>query len=278
MNRNAEGDHPCLQRSAWPVGSAALIGGLLAMCPAPAMAAKFAMKLNAGAEQTARMDGGVAAVDDAKAGSVVRLIQSEGDFKKRGSIGILVMNQADKPFTFGPENITAKLSDGTPVTIITYEQLVKEEKHRQTWAAIGAGLAAAGRSMNAANAGNYSSYGTYNSTTYGSYGATPFSAMSSGTVSMSGYDYGRAQAAQSIANAQNDEEFSRLAERNAANMRALKAYMRTTTVDPRQMFGGSVTFELPKTARDASGDVPVTFIVTINGEEHRFDALVKRQR
>jgi hypothetical protein len=68
-----------------------------------------------------------------------------------------------------------------------------------------------------------------------------------------------------------------MAEQNAASMEALKAYMRTTTVDPQQMFGGSVTFELPKEARDSKTDVPVTFVVTINGEEHRFDTLLKRR-
>jgi hypothetical protein len=43
------------------------------------------------------------------------------------------------------------------------------------------------------------------------------------------------------------------------------------------MFGGSVTFELPKEARDSKTDVPVTFVVTINGEEHKFDAVLKRR-
>ena len=38
------------------------------------------------------------------------------------------MNYGDKPFNFGPENVTGKLADGTPFTIITYERLVHEEK------------------------------------------------------------------------------------------------------------------------------------------------------
>jgi hypothetical protein len=60
-------------------------------------------------------------------------------------------------------------------------------------------------------------------------------------------------------------------------MRALKTYMRTTTVDPQQMFGGSVTFELPKAARGSKTDLPITFVVTINGEEHKFDAVLRRR-
>jgi hypothetical protein len=223
------------------------------------------------------MQSGVAAVDDSAANSSVRLIQAEGDIKKRSSIELLVMNHGDKPFNFGPENVTAKLADGTPVAIITYEQLAHEEKRRETWRAIAVGLAAAGNSMSATNSGYYSGTATYSGSTYGSFGSTPYSANTFGTATYSGYNAGQAQLAQSVANAQNQANFANMAEQNAANMQALKAYMRTTTVDPQQMFGGAVTFELPKQARDSKSDVPVTFVVTINGEEHKFDALLKRR-
>jgi hypothetical protein len=43
------------------------------------------------------------------------------------------------------------------------------------------------------------------------------------------------------------------------------------------MFGGTVMFELPKSVHKMGGDVPMSFIVTINGEEHRFDAMLKRR-
>jgi hypothetical protein len=235
------------------------------------------MQLNAGTQQTARMESGVAAVDDTMPGSSVRLVQTDDDLKKRASVGVIVMNHGDKPFNFGPENVTAKLGDGTPVAIITYEQLVKEERRRQTWAAVAAGLAAAGNSMSASNSGYYSGYGTYHGSTYGTFGSTPYSSTTTGTVMVSGYDQGRARAAQSIANAQNQATFARMTDQNTANMKALKAYMRTTTVDPQQIFGGSVIFELPKAARAAKTDVPIIFVVTVNGEEHRFDALLKRR-
>src|SRR3954466_14400751 len=174
----------------------------VALCSSSATASKFAMQLTPGAQQTGRMESGVAAVDDTTAGSSVRLVQAEGDLKKRGSVGVVVMNHGEKPFNFGPENVTAKLADGTPVSVITYEQLVHEEKRRQTWAAVAAGLAAAGNSMSASSSGYYSGYGTYHGSTYGSFGSTPFNSSTTGTVTVSGYDYGRAQAAQSLANAE----------------------------------------------------------------------------
>jgi hypothetical protein len=249
----------------------------LALVSTPAIASKFTMQLKPGPQQAARMQSGVAAVDDSTQGSSVRLIQAEGSLKKRGSIELLVMNQGDQPFNFGPENVTATLADGTSVGIITYEQLVHEEKRRETWAAIAAGLSAFGNSMAASSSGYYSGTAHYSGSTFGTFGSTPYSASTFGTATVSGYDYGRAQQAQAIANAENQATFDRMAEQNAARMGALKAYMRTTTVDPQQMFGGTIMFELPKSARGSKTDVPLTFIVTINGEQHRFDAILKRQ-
>jgi hypothetical protein len=243
----------------------------------PAAAAKFTMQLNAAAGQTSRMQSGVAAVDDSTSSSSVRVIQAEGDISKRGAIQVLVMNQGSTGFTFGPENITATMADGTTVPIITYEQLVREEKRRETWAAIAAGLSAAGRSMSAANSGYYSGTATYSSNTFGTFGSTPYSGTTFGTATISGYNAGTAQAAQSAANIENQQMFAQMAENNASRMGALKAYMRTTTVDPQQMFGGTVQFELPKQARSSKEDVPITFVVTINGEQHRFDAVFKRR-
>ena len=255
-----------------------VFGGVaLVLIATPAVAAKFNMQLTVSPQQASRMESGVAAVDDSTPGSSVRLIQAEGDLKKRGSIQLLVMNQSDKPFNFGTENVVAELADGTAVSIVTYDQLVHEEKRRQMWAAIGAGLAAAGNSMSAANSGYYSGTATYHGSTYGSFGSTPYSSTTYGTANVSGYDSGRAQAAQSLANAENQATFGRMAEQNASRMGALKSYMRTTTVDPQQMFGGRVIFELPKSVHQGKGDVPMTVLVTVNGEEHKFETVLKRR-
>src|SRR5689334_14933235 len=101
----------------------ALGAALLALTSTPASASRFAMQLSASPQQTSRMESGVAAVDDTTPSSTVRLIQPDDDVRKRASIALLVMNHGDKPFNFGPENVSAKLADGTAVLIITYEQL-----------------------------------------------------------------------------------------------------------------------------------------------------------
>ena len=250
---------------------------LLGFVAEPAIAGKFAMQLKPAIDQSARIQNGVAAVDSHSETLSVRLIQHEGILKKRGSIQLLLMNHGESPLNFGPENVTAKLSDGTPIAIITYERLVKEEKKRQMWAAIAVGLAAAGNSMSAANSGYVSGSGTYSGSTYGSFGGTPYNSNTFGTVSYSGYDYGRAQIGQSIANQQNQANFARLADTNAARMEGLKTYMRTTTVDPQNMFGGTVMFELPKSAQKSKTHIPATFTVTANGQEHTFEVMLLRQ-
>jgi hypothetical protein len=241
----------------------------------PAIAAKFDMNLQASPEQTFRLLHGVRALDSASPHSTVRLIQAEGPIKKRSTVQVLVMNHGEKPFDFGAESVSARLADGTSVPIITYERLMKEEKKHQMWAAIATGLGAAGNSMNAANAGYVSGSATYSGSTYGTFGSTPYSAHTSGTAYVTAYDPARAQVAQSIANQENQANFERLADRHAANIQALGGMLRTTTVDPGQMFGGSVMFELPTSVRRSKGPVPVTFFVNVGGEEHRFEAVLQ---
>lgn len=238
-------------------------GAALLALASPAAATRFGFQLVPSPQQASRMQNGIAAVDDSLPRSTVRVVQPDDDLKKRSSLQILVMNQGDKAFNFGPENVTATLSDGTPVPIITYDQLMHEEKKRETWRAVAAGLAA----MNSGH-----SYGTanYSGSTFGSFGSTHYSGYSSGTASVTTYNPGAAAV-------ENQVIFDRLASTNAASREELQANIRTTTVDPQQMFGGTVMFELPKEARASKTDVPVTFVVTIDGEQHRFAAILKRR-
>ena len=193
----------------------------------------------------------------------MRLIQAEGDLKKRGSIELVVLNQGSHPFNFGPENVTAMLADRTPVAIITYDQLMHEEKRRETWRGVFAALATM-------ISGQYTENVDYSGSSFGTVGTSSYQGFTSGTATGSGYD-------PVAAAVENRQIFDRVAERNAAGRHALQQNIRTTTVDPQQVFGGAVTFELPEQARNAKQDVPMTFVVTVDGEEHRFDAIPKRR-
>lgn len=227
----------------------------------------------AGEHQRSRMDAGVEAIDSSVEHSSVRIHEDENKVSKRGQFSISVFNASNAPSNFGTENITIAFGDGAPVAVISYDRLLKEEKNRQMWAAIAAGMSAAGNNMSAAQAGYSSGYASYSGSTYGRYGTY----NSYGSASYSGYNGAAAYAAQANANAQNEAMFDRLAASNAANREALKANLRTTTIDPGTGFGGMVTFELPSKARKLKDPVPVHIIVEFAGDKHEFSGQLVRK-
>lgn len=212
---------------------------LLIACPANA--AKLYIGVTPKANQVERFESGVRAIASSMDRSSIRFVPSESPVKKRGEVQLIIMNHNNQAFNFGPENVSAKLADGSTVPIIGYDQLVREEKKRQTWAAVAAGLGAVGNAMSAANAGYYRG----NSFTQGRVGSTSFS----GTTTYSGYNSGVAQIAQANATTQNQLMFAQMSQNNASRMNALKDNIRTTTIDPENLIGGIVMFELPKASR-----------------------------
>ena len=238
--------------------AAALLGG------APASAAKFNLDFTASANQARRMVDGIAAIESAAPGSKIRIIAPGEPVKKRGVLQIMVFNGSAAPFDIGSESITAQLSDGTPVPIISAQELQHEAKHRAMWRGIAAGFAAAGNGMSAANSGWSNSTVNYTGHSYGSYG----SSYSSGTALVTTYNPAQAQAAQSLANIQNQQTFDRMNFANQSEREALRASLQTTTVDPGGMAGGLVTFELPAAARSTKGPVLVSFLIHAGQEQH----------
>ena len=207
---------------------------------------------------------GIPGLDSPGKSGGIRIISDGEPIKKRGMVQLLFLNESDQAFDVGAESVSATLDDGTAVTIISPAQLAKEERSRQTWRAIGAGLAAVSAGMNAANAGY--SHGTvsarsFTSGTYGSSSTTAFGTYSS-------YNAGQAANAQALANLQNQQTFDRLAVANANGKEALRAFLRTTTVDPGDAKGGLITIELPKSVRKSKVPVNVTFNVKTGTETH----------
>ena len=71
-------------------------------------------------------------VDSHAERSSIRLIPTDEENKKRAIWQVVVMNHGPRPFDFGPDNIKARLDDGTEMPIVSYEQLRHEEKNRRT--------------------------------------------------------------------------------------------------------------------------------------------------
>ncbi|MBH0113205.1 hypothetical protein I5E68_09630 [Novosphingobium sp. YJ-S2-02] len=234
--------------------------------------------MTAKVEQTSRFEDGREAVDDATPTSSVRILEPRQQTPKQGGFRIYVLNSSDKPFNFGPENITVKMPDGTSVAMLTYQDLLKQQKRREAWQALAVGLAAAGRNMQANQAGyNYGS-ATYSGNSYGTFGTMPYTANSYGTATYSGYNAGTAFAAQSVANEQNQRDLQAMRLSQAAKREDLAQVMKMTTIDPEQVFGGIVQYKIPSEVRASKTPVPITIEVRTGDEVHTFQATLAKYK
>jgi hypothetical protein len=145
---------------------------------------------------------------------------------------LAIYNRSSKPLNFrvADVSVTQTVNGGeAQLKVITYEELVQEEQTRQTFRAIGAGLAAAGNSISASQAGYYHS----NSTVYAPGGMYQ--------VSTTGYSPTAAAIAQANANATNAELIGATIERGQANMAFLeRAVIKDNTLMPGEWYGGQL--------------------------------------
>ena len=170
---------------------------------------------------------------------------------------IAIYNRSKSPEDFRVSNVRVTQNvngNDAQLKVITYEDLVSEEKTRQTLAAIGAGLAVAGNSMAAAHAGYYNS----NSTVF-----TPRGAYQ---VQTTGYSPAAAAIAQSDANVQNAELISATIERGQANMSTLeRAVLKDNTLMPGEWYGGQLHIA-PLVSQD--GPKVYTISVSVGSDRH----------
>ncbi|MGC1708005.1 MAG: hypothetical protein WA764_26625 [Pseudolabrys sp.] len=163
---------------------------------------------------------------------------------------IAIYNRSKGPEEFRVSNVSVTQNvngNDAQLRVITYEELVSEEKTRQTIAAIATGLAVAGTAISASQAGYYNA----NSTVY-----TPRGAYQ---VHTTGYSPAAASIAQSNANAQNAELISATIERGQANMATLeRAVINDNTLMPGEWYGGQLHI-----APLASQDGPKTYTISV---------------
>lgn len=138
-----------------------------------------------------------------------------------------------------------------PMKVITYDMLAQEEKDRQVAAAIFTGLAVAGNSISASQAG----YGHY---------TTP--SGRSGTF----YDPTAAAIAQGNATAQNDAMVAATVETGQRNMAALeRTVIKDDTLLPGEWYGGKLYLAPP--ADQEGGQKSYTIVITVGPDRHVID-------
>lgn len=220
-------------------------------------------------EQTTQFFDGARIVVSERPSSVVAVVPPSYAIEDRGQVGIVVINLGPNSIDFGTENISANAHDDTQVRVYSYAELMAEEKRRQAWAAVAFGLSALGNSMQAANAGRSTSYGSFSGNTYGAYGGSPYSATTFGSGYVTTYDPAKAQAAQALANQQNSANLQELEATNAAKERELQSVLKITTLSPGQSHSGTAIFDFPKESTDDRKRMYL--LVTIGSDEHIFD-------
>ena len=241
----------------------------------PAQASDFVLNVVADSGQISTFEQGVELIDDPQAKSVVRIVEPRDATDKHGKFAVLALNRGDVPVNFGPENVVLRLPDGTGVAMLDYTELMRRQKKREKWQAIGLALAAGGRG--AAATGYSSGTVNYSGRTSGTYGATPYSGNTTGTATYSGYDAASASAAQSQANEENrrDAQAVRGQQQQARNQ--IAEIMQTTTVAPRTISGGGLQYDMPKAVRSSKAPVPVTIEITVGDEKHIFHGTLTKR-
>lgn len=136
-----------------------------------------------------------------------------------------------------------------PMTIVTYEMLVQEEKNRQVAAAILTGVAAGANAYSASHAG------------YGSY-TTP--SGKTGTF----YSPTAAAIAQNTAAIQNEAMISASIERGQMNMAALEnSVIKDDTLMPGEWYGGSLHLS-PPTNPPSGNQKSYSIVITVVTDRH----------
>ncbi len=180
----------------------------------------------------------------------------EPEDRKHGWVSLGVRNHGPHPFLLSEESMTA--SDGSKaLRVFTYEDLMKRQRRRETWAQIGAGLAAGMNSYGAGQQGYGSYSGSYsgrsNATVYGKSGTAYVSGTSSGYVSGTYYDPAAAAQARAVADRQNRELIQQVAAKSADQRARLDdRALRANTLDPDEAMTGAIMIVLPRKTRDGS--------------------------
>lgn len=161
---------------------------------------------------------------------------------------VVAMNRGQAPASFGPDSVKVTTAAGTPVKLMSLQQLVEEAK-----AAADDGSASMAR-------GAISHSGPMMS--HDSYGRPDVSGYTGGNDSMNGMNVSQPRMTGSRAAKDDPKVQEQIANLNAAVLHDL-------TIAPAAVAGGQIVTEKLKFARKEAHDLHL--VVDFNGERHEFD-------
>lgn len=194
---------------------------------------------------------GLQAADERTPGSFVRVVAPGNPVEQRGTVRVMVMNLGSRTFTFGPDQVTLRLGDGTvlkPVPVDQYERrrIVAEEVQNRA------------RALDVRNRANLSALAGQ---TGG--GAVPVA----GVQTMSTPDVAATSGQES---ASDDSQLP-----HAEVLNAIYQLLVPLDVEPQHAWGGYYVFDLPKDVQKRRTDLPLSITVQTGKEQHLFSGTLR---
>ncbi|MBV5258963.1 hypothetical protein FLX56_11115 [Synechococcus moorigangaii CMS01] len=215
---------------------------------------------------------GVPSVTSFGASGAVEVAPASHSFDDRLSFVVVAFNGTETPLTLGTENVSIRYADET-ARVFTFDELEQEARRQAAWEAFAVALGSAAQSYSNAQAGYSTTTTTYSGTTTGTafnrFGTTQVQANTMGTAFSQTYNPQVVQQLEAENRAQAQQQMAMIGDRLSTALSALgQNILRTTTIEPGQLFGGQVVGAKPR-IRD--NQLPVTVEVEFAGETHSFE-------
>ena len=207
---------------------------------------------------------GVAAVDSNGSKAIVRVIDSRDELPDdQTTFRVTVLNTGEEPVEVSAENIWIEDAAANRISTLDHEELAgrhrRDIKRRQA-------LAIFGNAMSAGSANGYST-GSFNYN-----GTTSQGGYFSGFGTYTAYDPNLAAQQRQQAAEQNQATLNAIQIRQLGGIEALNGMLRQTTLRPGEITSGVVAFDVPRSLRKSVEKDPISIVVKIDDDEHRFKA------
>ncbi len=233
---------------------------LLVAFPQMALSKPSVLKIQPEGSQLAAMESGAQVVTSQMAGSIVVMRTPEPFDGKRTRIFFTFVNNGQFPVNVGPENVTSG-----QVAVVSYDQLIAEQKRSEGVDKFIAALGAVGKTLSATDAGRETTVTSYSG--YANCGIGCGGTYSGSAVSRTYSPYAAEQARAQVA-AENAAAASEMHSGHASERNAIARNLQTTTVNPGHFLTGMLTFELPSAVRRSKKATPITLAIRIGSDVH----------
>lgn len=246
-----------------------IVGGMLLAALCSGCVTGESVRFSARTQQEAMVRDGNPALVSRKKNSLVIVRPAARQFASGGRpvFVLAAYNLSRGPVDFRVSEIEVNQivnQQTSPLRVVTFEDLMTEERNRQIFAAVVTGLAAGANAAAASQQGHYSRQSTVH-TSRGTY-----------QVHTTGYSPTANAIAQANASAQNDAMIANTIEQGQRNMAALEqGVIKDNTLLPGEWYGGQLHISPPTSVE---GPKQYSISLRVGGERHEIDVVQDRAR